>query len=366
MFTATPGGENAAVEEHARMHQIRPGLWLGSIDAVGGAGALQFGRIAKENDGFLEQHNITKVLTCGRYLGDPTYPLPSTVERVMHLEIDDLDEVDILEHLPTTSDVIRDALCIPHPPALDTSGVLGHAPAAASATAAAAAPTGGILVHCASGRSRSASVVIAYLMREEKLSYEAAYSAVESIRPEIQPTSGFCHQLKWYQEAGCPRNLCDSKSGQSYKAMPEFVKLLRKYTAADVIASIVAAGVADANVENCHDLRVLQLAIDALDRLQNAVPFDDGARDERRSQNRKLNAQYESLQSGSGAGIPDRTPNAAAPGPDASPSFMMDDGTHRPPTANVARVSGGSTHEVPGGYAPHVLSDDGTLHSRSG
>jgi len=294
MFTATPGGETAAVEEHARMHQIRQGLWLGSIDAVGGAGALQFGRITKGGDGFLEQHNITKVLTCGRYLGDPTYPLPPTVERVMHLEIDDLDEVDILEHLPTTSDVIRDALSISLPPALDTSGGLGHAPAATSATAA--APTGGILVHCASGRSRSASVVIAYLMREEKLSYEAAYTAVESIRPEIQPNSGFCHQLKWYQEAGCPRNLCDIKSGQSYKAMPEFVKLLRKYTAADVIASIVAAGVADANVENCHDLRVLQLAIDALDRLQNAVPFDDGARDERRSQNRKLNAQYETLQ----------------------------------------------------------------------
>lgn len=97
------------------MHQIRPGLWLGSVDAVGGAGALQFGRITKD-DGFLEEHNITQVLTCGRYLGDPTYPLPPTVERVMHLEIDDLDEVDILEHLPTTSDVIRDTLCIPTPP----------------------------------------------------------------------------------------------------------------------------------------------------------------------------------------------------------------------------------------------------------
>lgn len=139
-------------------------------------------------------------------------------------------------------------------------------------------------------------MVIAYLMREEQLSYEEAYSSVESIRPEIQPNSGFCHQLEWYGKAGCPRNLCDSKTGQSYKAMPEFVKLLRKYTAADVVASIVEAGVADGNVEICHDLRVLQLAIDALDRLQNAVPFDDGARDERRSQNRRLNAQYERLQ----------------------------------------------------------------------
>jgi protein-tyrosine phosphatase len=53
-----------------------------------------------------------------------------------------------------------------------------------------------ILVHCAAGISRSASLVIAYLMIENKWTYEEAYHYLQKRRPQINPNSGFVKQLK--------------------------------------------------------------------------------------------------------------------------------------------------------------------------
>ncbi|ETO27114.1 hypothetical protein RFI_10019 [Reticulomyxa filosa] len=55
---------------------------------------------------------------------------------------------------------------------------------------------GKILVHCAQGISRSSSIVIAYLIKHEKLTYEKALSHVKSIRRIAQPNSGFEEQLR--------------------------------------------------------------------------------------------------------------------------------------------------------------------------
>lgn len=112
----------------------------------------------------------------------PARPLPHSGPE----KIDDLDEVDILEHLPATSDQIRDAL---------EDGASG------------------VLVHCASGKSRSASVVIAYLMRYERLPYTEAFRQVKLARPVIAPNTGFTQQLVWYGDNGCPRTLREVGSG---------------------------------------------------------------------------------------------------------------------------------------------------------
>lgn len=53
-----------------------------------------------------------------------------------------------------------------------------------------------VLVHCAAGVSRSASIVIGYLMLTEKLSYEDAFTIVKNKRPCIKPNCGFAKQLK--------------------------------------------------------------------------------------------------------------------------------------------------------------------------
>ena len=53
-----------------------------------------------------------------------------------------------------------------------------------------------IYVHCAMGISRSASVVIAYIMYKNKRKYNEAYDFVHSKRNAISPNTGFQNQLK--------------------------------------------------------------------------------------------------------------------------------------------------------------------------
>lgn len=58
---------------------------------------------------------------------------------------------------------------------------------------------GKILVHCEQGISRSASIIIAYLMKTCKISYENAFEFVKDKRPQISPNKGFIVQLKKFE-----------------------------------------------------------------------------------------------------------------------------------------------------------------------
>merc|ERR1712087_837021 len=55
---------------------------------------------------------------------------------------------------------------------------------------------GNLLIHCASGKSRSASICIGYLMWKQNISFEDAKYAVRQKRPIIFPNAGFEKQLK--------------------------------------------------------------------------------------------------------------------------------------------------------------------------
>ena len=55
--------------------------------------------------------------------------------------------------------------------------------------------SGAVLVHCQSGISRSASVVIFALMKLDSMSLAAAYRHVKSKRLCIRPNAGFMRQL---------------------------------------------------------------------------------------------------------------------------------------------------------------------------
>lgn len=58
---------------------------------------------------------------------------------------------------------------------------------------------GNTLVHCHFGVSRSATLVIAYLMEKYRLSYEQAHAYVKQRRNFINPNPGFVNQLREYQ-----------------------------------------------------------------------------------------------------------------------------------------------------------------------
>ena len=57
-----------------------------------------------------------------------------------------------------------------------------------------------IYIHCMAGVSRSASIVIAYLMWKEQKGYNETYFAVKNKRRYIGPNGGFVLQLKFFDE----------------------------------------------------------------------------------------------------------------------------------------------------------------------
>jgi dual specificity phosphatase 12 len=62
---------------------------------------------------------------------------------------------------------------------------------------------GGVLVHCAGGRSRSAAFVVAYIMSTLGYTYDQAYDVLKAARPVVSINRGFEMQLRAYGATGC-------------------------------------------------------------------------------------------------------------------------------------------------------------------
>lgn len=69
-----------------------------------------------------------------------------------------------------------------------------------------------VCVNCQAGISRSATVVIGYLMHTRGISFDAAYSMVRKRRPIINPNKGFVNMLKYTMK---PSKACSSRHGPS-------------------------------------------------------------------------------------------------------------------------------------------------------
>jgi len=75
----------------------------------------------------------------------------------------------------------------------------------------------GIFVHCNQGRSRSASIILSYLIKYESMTLKQAWNHVKDRRRIIMPNSGFWKQLIQYETLlhGSP-TLSVGKYGQLY------------------------------------------------------------------------------------------------------------------------------------------------------
>ncbi|CAF0922519.1 unnamed protein product [Didymodactylos carnosus] len=58
---------------------------------------------------------------------------------------------------------------------------------------------GRVLIHCVVGRSRSASLVLSYLMKAEKMNLGEAYAYLLNCRNQIKPNDSFIKQLMFYE-----------------------------------------------------------------------------------------------------------------------------------------------------------------------
>ncbi|KAI9511421.1 protein-tyrosine phosphatase-like protein [Russula earlei] len=65
-----------------------------------------------------------------------------------------------------------------------------------------------VLVHCQQGVSRSAAIVIAYLICKRGMSFDSAITFVRQRRPCIKPNSGFVRCLREWERQWSPRPVC--------------------------------------------------------------------------------------------------------------------------------------------------------------
>ncbi|KAG6853635.1 hypothetical protein C0991_002695 [Blastosporella zonata] len=120
----------------------------------------------------LARLGITHVVSILDY--PPTIPDMIPTERKLHIALADRPDADILSHLPSTTEFITLAL--------------------------AAHKENKVLVHCFQGISRSATVVVAYLIASSGMGATEALKHTQTKRGIVCPNIGFRSQLDTYAE----------------------------------------------------------------------------------------------------------------------------------------------------------------------
>ena len=116
----------------------------------------------------LSKLGITHIVVAGSCL---TENFPDTF-KYFSLDIEDYGNQNISKHFSTSYDFIDEAIN----------------------------NKGKVLVHCAAGISRSSSILIAYLMKKNKVKFDFALSFVKEKRKIVCPNTGFTKQLKFYEK----------------------------------------------------------------------------------------------------------------------------------------------------------------------
>ena len=135
------------------MNRVDTNLWLGSLHAA-------------NNTIGLKKAGITHVLTIISGFK------PMNMDQFVNKKIEALDhpEASLVPFMDEAADFIKEGVA-----------------------------SGGILVHCFAGISRSTTMVIAYLMKEFGKSVHEALYHIRKNRPFANPNHGFMNQLYMYE-----------------------------------------------------------------------------------------------------------------------------------------------------------------------
>lgn len=139
---------------------VIPGLYVGSIDAARNTAALKSKGITHVVRCCCDED----VLTVGY---DPASDPPNTL--VLQWYDDVSTEILVSGELETALDHLRQSIIC---------------------------ESGAVLVHCIAGRSRSVTVVLAWLIVNRGMSFADALLAVQGARPWVDPNMGFVNQIQ--------------------------------------------------------------------------------------------------------------------------------------------------------------------------
>ena len=145
---------------------------MGWVDRIPGPGKLYIGGLQAlyRKPEFFKQVGITHVLSV---IDFDLYEKGQFSEYgQLHVRLDDDPNENLLEHFARGTAFIEEAL---------SNG-------------------GGVFVHCAMGKSRSAAMICAYLMKRDSISPMEALEIVREGRPVAGPNPGFMDQLEvWHR-----------------------------------------------------------------------------------------------------------------------------------------------------------------------
>ncbi|MCJ1283844.1 tyrosine protein phosphatase yvh1 [Xylographa opegraphella] len=150
-----------------------------ALDRIPGDAELYIGGLfSLRRSQALKNARITHVVSALRLPLDESLFQPY---RHLVVELDDVDDEDVLQHFATSNAFIRDGL----------------------------AGGGGVLVHCAMGKSRSTTLIIAHLLSlsPSTTTPASALATVRACRPMAEPNAGFMQQLELYHRIGCPADV---------------------------------------------------------------------------------------------------------------------------------------------------------------
>ena len=178
--------------------------------------------------GRLEQHYPSEIMSSFLYLGDYTQATNATV--LNELQITHILDASNENLSQESSQVLRLTYCAVNVWDLESENIAQHFKVTNKFIAdCAKIPGGRVLVHCRAGVSRSASIIIAYLVwsRRFKTLREAIRCVVLS-RPIVSPNEGFRKQLLEYEfQITGARSLRDDDAFLSaiHSALEEFQML---------------------------------------------------------------------------------------------------------------------------------------------
>ncbi|KAH6639128.1 protein-tyrosine phosphatase-like protein [Boeremia exigua] len=175
---------------------------MGWVDQVPRAGKLYIGGLyALYQTDLIRAAGITHVLSVIDY--DPLLQDKFSHLKHLHIRADDHPNEDLLQHLPEAVRYIDQGL-----------GEFRNAKAVENTGAQDANDdAGGVFVHCAMGKSRSATLVVAYLMWRYRIDAETALRQLCEGRPVCDPNPGFKEQLLVWEQ------MCKSQTDAERQAI---------------------------------------------------------------------------------------------------------------------------------------------------